>query len=122
MNVQVSTPRPPSSQVSGPQSVNIRKFVLSANRLRSLVELGSLSPPVAAFLEVKRRSGPASTSWSPEELKQEATGLGDPHFFRLMVVEAIAHDASVSLWAESRTSGLERALCYRPWGRGRMAS
>jgi pilus assembly protein CpaF len=38
-------------------AVNIRKFVLRANRLQSLVELGSLSPRAAAFLEASVRAG-----------------------------------------------------------------
>ncbi len=38
-------------------AVNIRKFVLRAARLRDLVELGSLSPRAAAFLEASVRAG-----------------------------------------------------------------
>src|SRR4051794_22475655 len=41
----------------GFSAVNIRKFVLRANRLQSLVELGSLSPRAAAFLEASVRAG-----------------------------------------------------------------
>jgi pilus assembly protein CpaF len=41
----------------GFSAVNIRKFVLRANRLESLVELGSLSPRAAAFLEASVRAG-----------------------------------------------------------------
>ena len=48
----------------GFSAVNVRKFVVRANRLQSLVELGSLSPRAAAFLEASR-CGPASTSSSP---------------------------------------------------------
>lgn len=38
-------------------AVNIRTFVLRANRLESLVELGSLSLRAAAFLEASVRAG-----------------------------------------------------------------
>lgn len=38
-------------------AVNIRKFVLKAARLADLVELGSLSPPAATFLEASVRAG-----------------------------------------------------------------
>jgi pilus assembly protein CpaF len=38
-------------------AVNIRKFVLRASRLSDLVELGSLSPRAAAFLEASVRAG-----------------------------------------------------------------
>jgi pilus assembly protein CpaF len=38
-------------------AVNIRKFVLSAVRLHDLVELGSLTPPAASFLEASVRAG-----------------------------------------------------------------
>jgi pilus assembly protein CpaF len=38
-------------------AVNIRKFVLTAARLHELVELGTLSPPAAAFLEASVRAG-----------------------------------------------------------------
>src|SRR4051794_8210338 len=41
----------------GFSAVNIRKFVVRANRLQSLVELGSLSPRAAAFLEASVRAG-----------------------------------------------------------------
>lgn len=41
----------------GVPSVNIRKFVLRAGRLAELVELGSLTPPAAAFLEASVRAG-----------------------------------------------------------------
>ena len=41
----------------GFSAVNIRKFVLRANRLQSLVELGSLSPRAATFLEASVRAG-----------------------------------------------------------------
>jgi pilus assembly protein CpaF len=41
----------------GFSAVNIRKFVLRAARLRDLVELGSLTPPAAAFLEASVRAG-----------------------------------------------------------------
>src|SRR3954470_20891666 len=41
----------------GFSAVNIRKFVLRAARLRDLVELGSLSPRAAAFLEASVRAG-----------------------------------------------------------------
>ena len=41
----------------GFSAVNIRKFVLRANRLQTLVELGSLSPRAAAFLEASVRAG-----------------------------------------------------------------
>src|SRR4051794_19106035 len=41
----------------GFSAVNIRKFVLRAHRLQSLVELGSLSPRAAAFLEASVRAG-----------------------------------------------------------------
>jgi pilus assembly protein CpaF len=41
----------------GFSAVNIRKFVLRANRLEALVELGSLSPRAAAFLEASVRAG-----------------------------------------------------------------
>ena len=41
----------------GFSAVNIRKFVLRAARLRELVELGSLTPPAAAFLEASVRAG-----------------------------------------------------------------
>jgi pilus assembly protein CpaF len=44
-------------------AVNIRKFVLKAARLTDLVELGSLTPAAAAFLEASVGAG--STSWSP---------------------------------------------------------
>jgi pilus assembly protein CpaF len=38
-------------------AVNIRKFVLRAGRLAQLVELGSLTPSAAAFLEASVRAG-----------------------------------------------------------------
>lgn len=38
-------------------AVNIRKFVLRAARLRDLVELGSLTPQAASFLEASVRAG-----------------------------------------------------------------
>ena len=38
-------------------AVNIRKFVLRAARLADLVELGSMTPPAAAFLEASVRAG-----------------------------------------------------------------
>jgi pilus assembly protein CpaF len=38
-------------------AVNIRKFVLTAARLHELVELGTLSPAAAAFLEASVRAG-----------------------------------------------------------------
>ncbi|HEY0950942.1 CpaF family protein [Nocardioides sp.] len=41
----------------GFSAVNIRKFVLRAARLRDLVELGSLSPGAASFLEASVRAG-----------------------------------------------------------------
>jgi pilus assembly protein CpaF len=41
----------------GFSAVNIRKFVVRANRLQSLVELGSLSPRAAAFLDASVRAG-----------------------------------------------------------------
>ncbi len=41
----------------GFSAVNIRKFVLRANRLQTLVDLGSLSPRAAAFLEASVRAG-----------------------------------------------------------------
>src|ERR1700761_5946298 len=44
-------------QVTGPQSVNIRKFVVRAARLPDLVGLGSLSEQAAAFLDASVRAG-----------------------------------------------------------------
>src|SRR6476469_3179673 len=41
----------------GFSAVNIRKFVLRAARLHDLVELGSLTPRAAAFLEASVRAG-----------------------------------------------------------------
>jgi pilus assembly protein CpaF len=41
----------------GFSAVNIRKFVLRAARLRDLVDLGSLSPRAAAFLDASVRAG-----------------------------------------------------------------
>src|SRR6478609_8174777 len=41
----------------GFSAVNIRKFVLRAGRLNQLVELGSLTPPAASFLEASVRAG-----------------------------------------------------------------
>lgn len=41
----------------GFSAVNIRKFVLKAGRLADLVELGSLTPGAAAFLEASVRAG-----------------------------------------------------------------
>jgi pilus assembly protein CpaF len=41
----------------GFSAVNIRKFVLRASRLSDLVELGSLTPRAAAFLEASVRAG-----------------------------------------------------------------
>ena len=41
----------------GFSAVNIRKFVLRAARLSDLVELGSLTPQAAAFLEASVRAG-----------------------------------------------------------------
>ena len=41
----------------GFSAVNIRKFILRAARLEGLVELGSMSPPAAAFLEASVRAG-----------------------------------------------------------------
>ena len=41
----------------GFSAVNIRKFVLRATRLEGLVELGSMPPPAAAFLEASVRAG-----------------------------------------------------------------
>lgn len=41
----------------GFSAVNIRKFVLKAGRLSDLVELGTLSPRAAAFLEASVRAG-----------------------------------------------------------------
>ena len=41
----------------GFSAVNIRKFTVRAHRLQSLVELGSLSPRAAAFLEASVRAG-----------------------------------------------------------------
>ena len=41
----------------GFSAVNIRKFVLKATRLQGLVELGSLSPRAAAFLDASVRAG-----------------------------------------------------------------
>lgn len=38
-------------------AVNVRKFVLRAGRLGELVELGSLTPPAAGFLEASVRAG-----------------------------------------------------------------
>src|SRR5690349_1579511 len=42
----------------GFSAVNIRKFVLRAGRLGELVELGSMTPSAAAFLEGSVRAGP----------------------------------------------------------------
>jgi len=41
----------------GFSAVNVRKFSLRAARLADLVELGSLTPPAAAFLEASIRAG-----------------------------------------------------------------
>jgi pilus assembly protein CpaF len=41
----------------GFSAVNIRKFILRATRLEGLVELGSMPPPAAAFLEACVRAG-----------------------------------------------------------------
>jgi pilus assembly protein CpaF len=41
----------------GFSAVNIRKFVLRATRLQGLVELGSISPRAAAFLDASVRAG-----------------------------------------------------------------
>jgi pilus assembly protein CpaF len=41
----------------GFSAVNIRKFILRAARLEGLVELGSMPPPAAAFLEASVRAG-----------------------------------------------------------------
>jgi pilus assembly protein CpaF len=41
----------------GFSAVNIRKFILRATRLEGLVELGSMPPPAAAFLEASVRAG-----------------------------------------------------------------
>jgi pilus assembly protein CpaF len=41
----------------GFRAVNIRKFILRATRLEGLVELGSMPPPAAAFLEASVRAG-----------------------------------------------------------------
>jgi pilus assembly protein CpaF len=41
----------------GFSAVNIRKYTVRAARLRDLVELGSLIPPAAAFLEASVRAG-----------------------------------------------------------------
>ena len=41
----------------GFSAVNIRKFILRATRLEGLVELGSMPPPAAAFLEATVRAG-----------------------------------------------------------------
>ncbi len=43
--------------VGNTHAVNIRKFVLRAARLRDLVELGSLTPAAAGFLEASVRAG-----------------------------------------------------------------
>ena len=45
------------ASAAGFTAVNIRKFVLRAARLRDLVELGSLSPRAATFLEAIVRAG-----------------------------------------------------------------
>ena len=47
----------------GYSAVNVRKFVIKASRLHHLVELGTLTPQAADFLEAA--SSPASTSSSP---------------------------------------------------------
>jgi pilus assembly protein CpaF len=41
----------------GWSAVNIRKFILTAARLHELVDLGTLTPPAAAFLEASVRAG-----------------------------------------------------------------
>lgn len=41
----------------GFNAVNIRKFVVRAKRLADLVELGSMTPPTAQFLEASIRAG-----------------------------------------------------------------
>jgi pilus assembly protein CpaF len=41
----------------GWSAVNIRKFVLTATRLHELVELGTITPPAAAFLDASVRAG-----------------------------------------------------------------
>ena len=41
----------------GFSAVNIRKFILRATRLEGLVELGSMPPPAAAFLDASVRAG-----------------------------------------------------------------
>jgi hypothetical protein len=46
-----------SPQASGPQPVNIRKFVLRAVRLEELVDLGSPTPPAARFLHASVTAG-----------------------------------------------------------------
>lgn len=38
-------------------AVNVRKFVLTATRLHELVELGTLTPPAASFLDASVRAG-----------------------------------------------------------------
>ena len=41
----------------GWSAVNIRKFVLTATRLHELVDLGTITPPAAAFLDASVRAG-----------------------------------------------------------------
>jgi pilus assembly protein CpaF len=43
--------------VGNTYAVNIRNFMLRAARLQDLVDLGSLSPRAAAFLEASVRAG-----------------------------------------------------------------
>src|SRR6476646_4125058 len=66
----------------GFSAVNIRKFVLRAHRLQSLVELGSLSPRAAAFLEASVRAGlnilvaGGTQAETIHDIYQASTGLG----------------------------------------------
>jgi len=58
-------------------AVNIRKFVLPAARLHDLVELGTLTPPAAAFLEASVKAGlnilvAGATQGEPEALATRA--------------------------------------------------
>jgi len=98
----------------GFSAVNIRKFVLRAGRLSQLVELGSLTPPAAAFLEASVRAGlnilVAGSTQAGKTTMLNCLAAGIPGGDRVVSAEEVfelrfSHPDWVAL--QTRQSGLE---------------
>jgi pilus assembly protein CpaF len=116
----------------GFSAVNIRKFVLRANRLESLVELGSLSSRAAAFLDASVRAGlnilVAGGTQAGKTTMLNCLASAIPGGERVVSVEEVfelPNMAIVQTCALSCTSAkvsIETALGQRSRGSGRTAS